>query len=237
MPNRVLVIGATGGIGRFVVHKLLERDVTVHLLVRDLAKARHLFGDRPTFLRGDVLRLETLEAVFDSVNGAIFAAHSRDLPGEDDPEGIDYQGVQNLISAAVGAKARSRSVLERFVMVSSLGVTHAVRPTNHPAGDLEWMLKGEEALRASGLSFTIIRPGELTDAPGGQHALQFDQGDRIRGAIGRADVAEVCVQALEEPKADNTTFEVVETAGPIPQNFSELFARLRPDREPGRLPV
>ncbi|HEX7973414.1 MAG TPA: SDR family oxidoreductase, partial [Anaerolineales bacterium] len=207
------------------------------LLVRDVAKARRLVGDRPTFLRGDVRRPETLEPVFTSVNGVICAIGSRDLQGEENPQVVDYQGVQNLVSAAVGTKARARGVLEHFVLVSSIAVTHPEHPLNQYGRVLDWKLKGEEALRASGLTYTIVRPGGLTDAPGGEHALLFDQGDRISGLISRADVAEVCVQALDEPKADNTTFEVIEAPGPASLNLSELFARLRPDREPGGLPA
>lgn len=67
---------------------------------------------------------------------------------------------------------------------------------------------GEQVLRNSGLSYTIVRPGRLLDEPGGQRALVFDQGDRITQGIASADVADVCLKALHENNAVNKSFEV-----------------------------
>jgi hypothetical protein len=58
----------------------------------------------------------------------------------------------------------------------------------------------------------------------------FSQGDQISGMISRADVAEVCIQALQHPSANNATFEVVETQGKPVDDWAAMFASLRPDR-------
>ena len=57
-------------------------------------------------------------------------------------------------------------------------------------------MKGEAALRNSGLGYTIIRPGKLIEEPGGYRALVFDQGDRSLNTVSCADVADVCVKVL-----------------------------------------
>lgn len=67
---------------------------------------------------------------------------------------------------------------------------------------------GEGALRNSGLGYTVVRPGELVDEPGGNRALIFDQGDRITQKISCADVADVCLRSMHESTARNKSFEV-----------------------------
>ena len=49
-------------------------------------------------------------------------------------------------------------------------------------------------LRASGLGYTVVRPGPLREEPGGYRALVFDQGNRISHAISCADVADVALK-------------------------------------------
>jgi len=68
--------------------------------------------------------------------------------------------------------------------------------------------KGENALRNSGLGYTIIRPGPLRDEIGGRNALVFDQGGRIEQSISCADVADICLKALHETTSRNKSFEV-----------------------------
>lgn len=110
----------------------------------------------------------------------------------------------------------------QFIMISSAGVTRpgrpginleeeppAVRMNDQLGGILTWKLRGEDAVRESGVPYVIIRPCALTEESGGK-ALVFDQGDNMRGKVSREDIAELCVQLLEQSKASNVTFEVKE---------------------------
>lgn len=119
-------------------------------------------------------------------------------------------------------KAYGGPILPQFIMISSAGVTRpgrpginleeeppAVRMNDQLGGILTWKLRGEDAVRESGLPYSIIRPCALTEEPGGK-ALVFEQGDNIRGKVSREDIAELCIQALEQPKACYVTFEVKE---------------------------
>lgn len=133
--------------------------------------------------------------------------------------------------------------LPRFVLVSSAGVTRpgrpginleeeppAVRLNDQLGGILTWKLKGEDSLRNSEISHTIIRPCALTEEPGGKELI-FEQGDNIRGKVSRDDIAELCVQALQEAKASNVTFEVKSGENNISSvDWQKLFANLEPDR-------
>ena len=138
-------------------------------------------------------------------------------------------------------KAYGGPILPQFVLVSSAGVTRpgrpdinleeeppAVRLNDSLGGILTWKLRGEESLRQSGVPYTIIRPCALTEEPGVQ-SLVFDQGDNIKGKVSRDSIAELCVQALEQPKACNVTFEVKEKEGDRLNDWQSLFEHLQPD--------
>lgn len=110
----------------------------------------------------------------------------------------------------------------QFIMISSAGVTRpgrpginleeeppAVRMNDQLGGILTWKLKGEDVVRDSGLTYTIVRPCALTEQPGDKE-LYFAQGDNIRGKVSRDAIADLCVKAIELPEACNKTFEVKE---------------------------
>jgi len=140
-------------------------------------------------------------------------------------------------------KAYGSETLPQFVLVSSAGVTRpnrpginleeeppAVRMNEQLGGILTWKLRGEDSLRESGKPYTIIRPCALTEEVGVQKLI-FEQGDNIKGKVSRDSIAELCVQALEETKACNVTFEVkAEGNTNFTNNWQSLFASLQSDR-------
>lgn len=138
-------------------------------------------------------------------------------------------------------KAYGGATLPQFVLVSSAGVTRpgraginleeeppAVRLNDQLGGILTWKLRGEDTLRESGVPYTIIRPCALTEELGVQELI-FEQGDNIKGKVSRDSIAEVCVQALEQPQACNVTFEV-KSGSSLNNNWQSLFERLQPDK-------
>jgi len=128
----------------------------------------------------------------------------------------------------------------QFVHVSSAGVTRpgrpdlnleeeppAVRMNDQLGGILTWKLRGEDVIRASGIPYTIVRPCALTEEPGGKDLI-FDRGDNIKGKVSREDIAELCVQALENPQAVDLTFEVKEGMEKRPEKYD--LSQLERDR-------
>ncbi|MDH5254371.1 MAG: SDR family oxidoreductase [Gammaproteobacteria bacterium] len=225
-PRKVLVAGATGQTGQLIVRELLAGGYEVRALVRDTAKARQVLGDRVELVQGDIKDPATLGAAFAGTDAVISAVGARGAKGPDRPEAIDYQGVRNLVDAAVTARSR------QFVLVSSRSVTQPDNPLNRLFGNvLIWKLKGEDALRASGVPYTVVRPGGLTNGPGGDKDLVFEQGDTVSAqtTITRADVARICVQALKYPEARNRTFETSARAGAPVTDWRAKFAALKPD--------
>ena len=230
MTQPILIAGATGGVGQQLVGKLTAQDVDVRALVRDLAQAQKLFSpqDRFQLVEGNTSQTITLPNALVGVRAVICTIGARAPAGENSPEKVDYEGVRNLVIAA-----RNASV-GRFILVSSLGVTHPEHPLNNFGRILDWKLKGENVLRTSGLNYTIIRPGGLTDESGGRTALRIEQGDTLDGGrISRSDVAAVCLAVLNDIASFCTTFEVIAQEDAPPNDLSALFATLKTDRELG----
>lgn len=218
----VAVAGATGRTGRHVVTTLKDQGYDVRVLVRDTATARPLLGEGIEYVVADVRQPATLASALAGATAVISAlGSSRKDPGNG-PEQVDYQGVKNLADAAAAAR------VGQIVLVSSAGVTQEDHPLNRMFDNvLRWKAKGEEAVRASGVPHTIVRPGGLVDKPGGEGGLRLEQGDRGTGFIPRADVARVCVAALESPAARNRTFELYSGPGSPPSDWNAVFGALK----------
>lgn len=139
-------------------------------------------------------------------------------------------------------KAYGGDNLPKFVMVSCAGVTRPGRPglnldeeppvvrlNDQLGGILTWKLRGEDALRSSGIPYTIVRPCGMTEEAGGK-PLIFDLGDNIKGLVSREDIADLCVEVLDIPQANKVTFEVkAAKEGERQQDLKSLFAALNPD--------
>ncbi len=226
-PSVVLVAGATGGTGQEVVEQALEKGFIVRALVRDDAKARMLFGDRVQYVVGDVREPRSLKRAVkgaDQVISALGANVQRDP--ENSPERVDYAGVKALAEAARAAG------VSQFILVSSMGVTHPDHQLNAMLDNiLSWKLKGEDAVRATGINYTIVRPGELTNEAGGRRGVRIMQGDPIggEGAVSRTDVAAILVSAIGREDLYGKTFEVVGDHARPRIEWASLYSGLQPD--------
>jgi uncharacterized protein YbjT (DUF2867 family) len=153
------------------------------------------------------------------------------------PTKVDTQGVINLISAAP-------KNLNRFVFVSSCGILRKHQfPFNilNLFGVLDAKEKGEQAIINSGIPYTIIRPGRLTDGPYTSYDLNtllkatsegklnviFGKGDTISGDTSRIDVAATCVESLFYQNSINKVFEIVNQGDrPTIIDWQNLFSQL-----------
>ena len=222
----VLVAGATGGTGQEAVRQALAQGFAVRVLVRNEDAARPLLGEKVQYAVGNV---RDPAAIAQALKGATYVISALGSNSQRDPENkpefIDYGGTKHLVEASKAAGVK------QFVLVSSMGATHADHPLNKMFDNiLVWKLKGEDALRASGVPYTVVRPGGLRNAQAGQTALTALQGDpKVNGQISRADVAAICVAALGNKAAQGKTFEVIGADGAPPSDWTAFFAGLRTD--------
>lgn len=220
----VLVAGASGRTGQQVVRELQGAGYRVRALVRNADSARQVLGDGIEYATGDVRQRPTLDAAMAGVRFVIVTIGATRKDPANGPEFVDYEGVRNLAQAAASAKA------DQIVVVSSAGVTQKDHVLNRMFDNvLIWKGKGEDAVRASGVPYSIVRPGGLTDKPGGEAGVRLEQGDKGTGVIPRADVARVCVAALKSAAARNRTFEVYGAATPPDADWDGLFGKLAAD--------
>ncbi len=222
----ILVVGATGSIGRLVVEEALRQGHAVHALVRTREKARQLPREAQVVL-GDVTRPDTLPAAVDAIDAIVFTLGS-DGAGKVGAENVDYGGVRNVLRALGSRKAR-------IALMTSIGVTNRTGSYNRSTEAHDWKRRSERLVRASGLPYTIVRPGWFDYNGPNEHQLVFLQGDRRQagnssdGVIARRQIAEVLVRSLSSDQALRKTFELVATTGPAPDDFEALFAALEAD--------
>ncbi len=227
----VLVAGATGRTGKQAVLQLAARGYQVRALVRDEGKATKAeFPAGVAVVKGDVRDIESLKTGMKGVKFVISAIGAGGGPNPtpgNGAEDIDNLGVANLAQAAKAMKVR------HLVLVSSAATTHyADYPVAFMRPILAAKFKGEAALRASGVPYTIVRAGGLTDEAGGKVAVEFMQGDKASGRIPRADVATVCIEALGRKSALGKTLEIVSGKAAWPNNWDKDFAALAADPKP-----
>jgi uncharacterized protein YbjT (DUF2867 family) len=225
-PLTVLVVGATGSIGRLVVEEVVKNGHPVRALARDPRKARRLFPGAEV-VAGDLTDPKTLTAAVAGVNAIIFT-HGSDGGGKAGAERVDYGGVRNVLAPLSG-----RSV--RIALMTAIGVTNRESDYNRQTEAHDWKRRGERLVRASGLPYTIVRPGWFDYNKPDEHRLVFLQGDRRHagdssdGVIARRQLAEVLVASLTSDGALRKSFELVATQGPAPPDLEAEFARLDAD--------
>eukprot|EP00775_Hariotina_reticulata_P003818 gene3818-4076_t len=219
----VFVAGSTGSTGRRVVQQLRAAGYKVRAGVRDTRKAQSLgfaLNSGITIVQADVTKdARVLASALGDADAVICATgYSGFNPAA--VGSVDELGTIHLVDAA---KARG---VKSFILLSSLLTNAAaVGQQDNPhykflnlfGGVLEHKLAAENYLRNSGLTYTIVRPGGLSDkAPSEVGNLLVSAEDTLFGldsdpgrAISRDTVAEVLVAALGQPAAANKVVEIV----------------------------
>jgi uncharacterized protein YbjT (DUF2867 family) len=219
-PERVLVVGATGSIGRHVVASASRHGLRVRALARDVDRARNLLPDVEV-VSGDLEDPDSLAAAVRDVDGIVFTHGS----GSGAYEQVDYGGVAGVLRALRGRRAR-------IALMTSINVTRTDAGAYQSL--MDWKRRSERLVRASGLPYTIVRPGWFDMTSPGDDRLVLAQGDRGSGAVSREQVAEVLVQSLLSDTAAGRTVELFAVEGEPPGDWTQLFATTAADH-PGSL--
>ena len=215
---KAFVAGATGATGRHIVRKLVERGVPVRALARDREAARSILPPEAEIVVGDVLNSESLRAALADSTVLFCATGARPSFDFTGPYQVDYQGTCNLVALA------KEKQIEHFVLVSSLCVSRFLHPLNLFWLVLWWKKQAETDLQQSGIPFTIVRPGGLRNDESTDPIVMGKADSLFEGSIPRSRVAQICVEALFQPKARNKIVEVVSRPDAREQSFAELFA-------------
>jgi uncharacterized protein YbjT (DUF2867 family) len=189
----VVVVGGHGKVGLRLLKLLADRGDRARGVIRQQEQAAdlELVGAEPVLV--DVETEELIEPV-KGADAVVFAAGGGPGSGPERKRTVDYGGAVKLIAGAIATDVR------RYVMVSAIGAADpsAVSEQMRPYYDAK--AEADEELAASGLDFTIVRPGRLTEDPGTGLVEAAPRLKRGR-SVPRDDVAAVLAEVLI---ADNT---------------------------------
>ncbi len=173
-------------------------------------------GGEPVVL--DLEAVAGLAELTDAVRGAdaiVFAAGAGPGSGPERKRTVDYGAAVKLIAAADAAE------VDRYAMVSTLGADRPEARDDAMRPYFEAKREAEDALRASDLAFTIVRPGSLTNDPGTGRVTIAEHLDGS-GSIPRDDVAAVLLAILVDGRAMGRTIELISGATPISDALAAL---------------
>jgi uncharacterized protein YbjT (DUF2867 family) len=216
----ILVAGATGTLGTEVVRRLADRGEPVRVLTRDPARAAHL-PETVEILAGDLRDPATIAEAVAGCASVVSAVHGFAGPGKPSPEAIDRDANRALIQAAAAAG------VGHLVLVSVLDAA-----PDHPMSLHRAKHAAEQALRASGLPWTIIRPAAYLETWAGivgaklaakGQAVVFGPGRNPINFVSAHDVAALVDLAVHDPSLRG---QVLEVAGPENLTFTGLAERL-----------
>lgn len=216
MKMNVLVVGANGQIGKQLIDLLKESEHTPVAMVRKEEQANEFQqkGVKAVVadLEGSVEKIATAAAGCDAV---VFTAGSGGHTGADKTLLVDLDGAVKTIEATkqVGIK--------RFVMVSAFQANNRENWNEKIRHYYVAKHYADKELLRSGLTYTIVRPGGLTNDPGTGKVLIGENLSK-GGKIPRADVAKIVFACLDNEKTFNRSFDALEGEEVIENAFERL---------------
>lgn len=205
----VAIAGGHGQIGFAVGRMLAAGGDRVRGLVRDTRHADELRGAgiEPVALDLEADDTTAYASAIEGADAVLFAAGAGPGSGAERKETVDYGAAVKLADAATDAG------VGRYLMISAMGTD------DPPSGDdvfevyLRAKARADAYVMDSGLDWTIVRPGRLTDdEPTGRISLARHVD---RGEVSRLDVASLLVRILDEPTTAGHIVEVVGGTTPI----------------------
>jgi uncharacterized protein YbjT (DUF2867 family) len=210
----VVVAGGHGKVALRLLRRLAERGDRARGLIRNPDHAADLEAAGAEPVLSDLEQEDDVAHHVEGADAIVFAAGAGPGSGPARKRTMDLGGAVKLIDAA-------RAVgIARYVIVSSMGAGNPERASGPMRPYLEAKTQADERLAASGLDYTIVRPGGLTDEPGS---------GRIRaglelsfGQVSRDDVAATLVAVLDADNTIGKTFDLLAGDTPIEEAVRAL---------------
>lgn len=212
---RIAVAGGHGKIALLLHPLLAARDDEVRALIRnpDHADDVQAAGAEPVFC--DLEAEDDVEAALGEAEAIVFAAGAGPGSGAERKRTMDLGGALKLIDAAKAIGAR------RYVIVSAMGAANPPAEGGDVYGEyLRAKAEADRAVAESGLDYTIVRPGRLTDS---EPTGRIQVGEHLDGGeIPRADVAAVLATTLHTDPTIGRTFDLVSGDRSIDEALADL---------------
>ena len=204
---RVAIAGAHGKIARRLARRLVARGDAVIGLIRnpDHADDVRATGAEPVVCDLELATVPEIAAAVAGAEAVVFAAGAGPGSGAERKLTVDRDGAIKLLEASAVERTR-------YVIVSAVGAENPRGGDDVFSVYLRAKAEADAAVQASGLEWTIIRPGGLTD-DAGTGRLRIDTMP-FRGEVPRDDVAELLAAVLHDPRATHKILYV--NAGELP---------------------
>ncbi|WP_084079517.1 SDR family oxidoreductase [Demequina sp. NBRC 110057] len=210
-PQRIAIVGGHGKVALQLIPILVGRGREVVALARSESQLLELarMGAAPRRLDIESATEEEFAQAFQGCDAVVFAAGGGPDGNIERKRTVDLEGSTKSIA---GAKAAG---ISRFVQVSAIGVDNPLPEDTEPVWKayVEAKRDADAALRESGLDWTIIRPGGLTDDPPTGVVHVAEQVDRAQ--VPRADVAHVLADCLDQDVSIGHQWELISGETPI----------------------
>jgi len=216
MALDVAVAGGHGKVALRLLRLLAERGDRARGLIRNPEHAGDLKAVGATPVGADLENLDPDQVArsIAGVDAVVFAAGAGPGSGPARKRTVDYGGAAKLIEAA------KMNDISRYVIVSAMGVRNPGARGEEMRPYYEAKLQADQELLASGLDYTIVRPGRLTDNPG---TGRIEAGERVQGGeIPRDDVAATLLACLDDDGTIGKAFDVVSGKTPIAEALAAL---------------
>jgi len=213
----IVVAGGHGQVALRLLKLLADRGHTARGLIRNREHAADLAAVGAVPVLADLENDATLDEHVKGADAVVFAAGAGPGSGPARKRTVDLGGAVKLADAARATGVR------RYVMVSSIGADRPAAAGESMRPYLEAKAEADAYLQASGLDWTIVRPGSLTDDPGtGRVRVSTELGGG--GPVTRDDVAAVLAATLTAENTVGVTFELFAGQTPIDEAVAGLSA-------------
>jgi uncharacterized protein YbjT (DUF2867 family) len=218
----LLVIGATGTLGRQIVLQALTKGYPVRCLVRNFRKANFLKEWGAELVYADLTRPETLPPCFKGITAVIDASTSR-AKELNSFRKVDWDGKLYLIEAAKAAN------IKRFIFFSAQNVEQF---ENIPLMKLKNGIELE--LKNSGIPYTIFRLTGFYQGLIEQYAIPILENlpiwltneNTCISYMDTQDIAKFCLRSFQIPKTANQTFFLSGLKGWVSSEIISLCEQL-----------
>ncbi len=199
----ILVFGGNRGTGLDIVRKLRERGEDVTVALRKTSQTEELRALGVKTVIADALNADEVRAAFQAAPFVAVVSTLGTSRGEN-AKRPDWIGNRNVIDAARAAGVR------RFVFITVIGAGDSKATAPWPSSKflaevMELKTRAEDHLRASGLAYTIIRPGGLGNVKETGTAVLAEDPQAF-SYISRADLATLTVAALGDARTEFKTY-------------------------------
>jgi len=236
--KKILVIGASGFVGRNLAQALLADGYEVRCLARNPAKVQDLAKAGCEVVQGDISDLASMQRALESVEAAYISIHTlspqRSTTAGQGFMDVEMNGLQNIVTSC-----RTNGV-RHLIYVTFLGAA-----PDAPSDWIRGRWKAEQFLLQSGLDVTVIRPGQIVGVGGRGFNMMMSQAKKstafVMGSgrqkfrnIALDDLVYYLVGVLNAPRANGQCYDVgcddVLTSDQMIDVAAEVLGRKRPKK-------